>query len=105
MFSTTVRPFLYPLLQTGFQRAITVIILARMTVVLIPYPPASRKAGYIYTQRYAPNRRDAPHCRFKSASYTDPLTTVGVRPRTRAGLHGNRGGVTMPLEIALDPQA
>ena len=49
--------------------------------------------------------RDAPHCRFKSASYTDPLTTVGVRPRTRTGLHGNRVVITMPLESALSPQA
>lgn len=40
-----------------------------------------------------------------SASYMDPLTTMGVRPRTRTGLHGNRVGVSMPLEIALSPQA
>ena len=44
-------------MQTGFQRAITVIILARMSAVLIPYPPASRKAGYVCTQRYAPLAR------------------------------------------------
>ena len=45
--------------------------LARGPRLLFPHPPASRKAGYICTQRYAPNRRDAPHCRFKSASYTN----------------------------------
>ena len=32
-------------------------------------------------------------------------TAMGVRLCTRAGLHGNRVGVTMPLEIALSPQA
>ena len=32
-------------------------------------------------------------------------TATGVRSCTRAGLHGNRVGVTMPLEIALSPQA
>ena len=31
-------------------------------------------------------------------------TTMGVRLRTITGLHGNRVGVTMPLEIALNPQ-
>jgi hypothetical protein len=41
----------------------------------------------------------------QSASYTGRNTTMGVRPRTRAGLNGNRVGVTMPLEIALRPQA
>ena len=32
-------------------------------------------------------------------------TTMGVRLRTRTGLHGNRVGITMPLESALSPQA
>ena len=32
-------------------------------------------------------------------------TTLGVRPRTRTGLHGNRVVITMPLESALSPQA
>ena len=32
-------------------------------------------------------------------------TATGVRSCTRAGLHGNRVGVSMPLEIALSPQA
>ena len=32
-------------------------------------------------------------------------TTMGVRLCTRTGLHRNRVGVTMPLEIALSPQA
>ena len=32
-------------------------------------------------------------------------TTLGVRLCTRAGLHGNRVGITMPLESALSPQA
>ena len=32
-------------------------------------------------------------------------TTMGVRLCTRTGLHGNRVGLTMPLDIALSPQA
>ena len=32
-------------------------------------------------------------------------TTAGVRLCTRTGLHGNRVGITMPLESALSPQA
>ena len=32
-------------------------------------------------------------------------TTMGVRLCTRTGLHGNRVGITMPLESALSPQA
>ena len=32
-------------------------------------------------------------------------TAMGVRLCTRTGLHGNRVGLTMPLEIALSPQA
>ena len=75
------------------------------TAALIPHPPASRKAGYVCTQRYAPKGSMHRIAGLSSASYMDPLTTMGVRPRTRTGLHGNRVGVTMPLEIALSPQA
>ena len=73
--------------------------------MLIPHSPASRKAGYGCTQRYAPGGAMHRIAGSSSASYMDPLTTMGVRPRTRTGLHGNRVGVTMPLEIALSPQA
>ena len=73
--------------------------------VLIPHSPASRKAGYGCTQRYAPEGTMHRIAGSSSASYMDPLTTMGVRPRTRTGLHGNRVGLTMPLEIALSPQA
>lgn len=75
------------------------------SAVLIPHSPASRKAGYGCTQRYAPEGTMHRIAGSSSASYMDPLTTMGVRPRTRAGLHGNRVGVSMPLEIALSPQA
>ena len=73
--------------------------------MLIPHSPASRKAGYGCTQRYAPEGTMHRIAGSSSASYMDPLTTMGVRPRTRTGLHGNRVGVSMPLEIALSPQA
>ena len=56
-------------LQTGFQGAIAIRTPARVAAALIPHPPASRKAGYDCTQRYGAVWRDAPHCRFKSASY------------------------------------
>lgn len=75
------------------------------SAVLIPHSPASRKAGYGCTQRYAPKGAMHRIAGSSSASYMDPLTTMGVRPRTRTGLHGNRVGVSMPLEIALSPQA
>lgn len=75
------------------------------SAVLIPHSPASRKAGYGCTQRYAPEGVMHRIAGLSSASYMDPLTTMGVRPRTRTGLHGNRVGVSMPLEIALSPQA
>lgn len=73
--------------------------------VLIPHSPASRKAGYGCTQRYAPEGVMHRIAGLSSASYMDPLTTMGVRPRTRTGLHGNRVVITMPLESALSPQA
>ena len=50
--------------------------------------------------------RVAPHCRFINCFvHSSENTSQGVRLCTRAGLHGNRVGVTMPLEIALSPQA
>lgn len=75
------------------------------SAVLIPHSPASRKAGYGCTQRYAPEGTMHRIAGSSSASYMDPLTTMGVRPRTRTGLHGNRVVITMPLESALSPQA
>ena len=50
-------------------------------------------------------RRDAPHCRFTICFVHRPKYHAGVRLCTRTGLHGNRVGVSMPLEIALSPQA
>ena len=75
------------------------------SAVLIPHSPASRKAGYGCTQRYAPG--GAMHRIAGSNLLRTQIenTATGVRSCTRAGLHGNRVGVTMPLEIALSPQA
>ena len=75
------------------------------TAALIPHPPASRKAGYVCTQRYGPAGPMHRAAGSSAASYAARNTTLGVRPRTRTGLHGNRVGVSMPLEIALSPQA
>ena len=79
--------------------------LARGPRLLFPHPPASRKAGYVCTQRYGPAGPMHRAAGSSAASYAARNTTLGVRPRTRTGLHGNRVGVTMPLEIALSPQA
>ena len=54
----------------------------------------------------APQGTDAPHCRFIICFvHSSKNTTMGVRLCTRTGLHRNRVGLTMPLEIALSPQA
>ena len=67
---------------------------------------AHLKAGYVCTQRYGLINTDAPHCRFTICFvHSSKNTTTGVRLCTRTGLHRNRVGVTMPLEIALSPQA
>ena len=79
--------------------------LARGPRLLFPHPPASRKAGYVCTQRYGPAGPMHRAAGSSAASYAARNTTLGVRPRTRTGLHGNRVVITMPLEIALSPQA
>ena len=73
---------------------------------LFPHPPAPRKAGYICTQRYGPCRGRCTALQVHILLRTQAgNTTAGVRLCTRAGLHGNRVGITMPLESALSPQA
>ena len=72
---------------------------------LFLHSPAPRKAGYICTQRYGPAGPMHRAAGSSAASYAARNTTLGVRPRTRTGLHGNRVVITMPLESALSPQA
>ena len=73
---------------------------------LTSHPSYPRKAGYVCTQRYGLMNTDAPHCRFTICFvHSSKNTAMGVRLCTRTGLHRNRVGVTMPLEIALSPQA
>ena len=79
--------------------------LARAAGPLFPHSPASRKAGYVCTQRYGPAGPMHRAAGSSAASYAARNTTLGVRPRTRTGLHGNRVVITMPLESALSPQA
>ena len=67
-----------------------------------PYP---RKAGYICTQRYGPAGRCTALQVYHLLRTQLGNTTMGVRLCTRTGLHGNRVGITMPLESALSPQA
>ena len=67
--------------------------------------PTSRQATSAHSVT-APFGADAPHCRFIICFvHSSENTTQGVRLCTRTGLHRNRVGVTMPLEIALSPQA
>ena len=80
-------------------------ILAGMPAAWFLHPPAPRKAGYICTQRYGPAGPMHRAAGSSAASYAARNTTLGVRPRTRTGLHGNRVVITMPLESALSPQA
>ena len=80
-------------------------ILAGMPAAWFLHPPAPRKAGYICTQRYSPAGPMHRAAGSSAASYAARNTTLGVRPRTRTGLHGNRVVITMPLESALSPQA
>ena len=79
--------------------------LARAAGPLFPHSPASRKAGYVCTQRHGPAGPMHRTAGSSAASYAGRNTTLGVRPRTRTGLHGNRVVITMPLESALSPQA
>ena len=67
------------------------------------HPPHSRQATSAHSVT-APGRCTAlqVHNLFRTRLGN---TTTGVRPRTRTGLHGNRVGITMPLESALSPQA
>lgn len=76
-----------------------------LLAALIPYPPAPRKAGYICTQRYGPVGRCTALQVHNLLRTQAGNTTMGVRLRTRTGLHGNRVGSNMPLFIALSPQA
>lgn len=50
--------------------------LARGPRLLFPHPPASRKAGYVCTQRYGP-AADAPRCRFISCFVRGPEYHTG----------------------------
>ena len=73
---------------------------------LTSHPSYPRKAGYVCTQRYGTPRRRCTALQVSHLFRTQlGNTTQGVRLCTRTGLHGNRVGVTMPLEIALSPQA
>ena len=91
--------------RSGFKEQRAACCSGRRLSGLTSHPPHPRKAGYVCTQRYAPNRSDAPHCRFTICFVHRPKYHAGVRLCTRTGLHGNRGGLTMPLLIALSPQA
>ncbi len=61
----------------------------------------SRQATLHTARAYA---RCAPHCRFIPRFVSGSLTSMGVRPPTKSGLHTGRVGAPMPLEVALQMQ-
>lgn len=92
--------------KSGFREQGAARSSGRRQSSLTSHSPHPRKAGYVCTQRYAPERERCTALQVHNLLRTQAeSTTMGVRLRTRAGLHGNRVGVTMPLEIALSPQA
>lgn len=91
--------------RSGFKEQRAACCSGRRLSGLTPHPPHPRKAGYVCTQRYGPAGPMHRAAGSSAASYAARNTTLGVRPRTRTGLHGNRVVITMPLESALSPQA
>ena len=90
--------------RSGFKEQRAACCSGRRLSGLTSHPPHPRKAGYVCTQRYG-QQADAPHCRFTICFVHRPKYHAGVRLCIRTGLHGNRVGLTMPLLIALSPQA
>ena len=67
---------------------------------------ASPTQGRLHLHTASRPLADAPHCRFTICFVRgSEIPQTGVRPRTRTGLHRNRVGLTMPLDIALSLQA
>ena len=68
------------------------------------HPPHARQATSTHSVTAPTDRCTAlqVHNLFRTQAEN---TTVGVRLCTRTGLHENRVGLSMPLEIALSPQA
>ena len=91
--------------RSGFKEQGAAACSGRSLSGLTSHPPHPRKAGYVCTQRYGPAGPMHRAAGSSAASYAARNTTLGVRPRTRTGLHGNRVVITMPLESALSPQA
>ena len=91
-------------MQRGFQEAITAPPRPerRRVVPLSTRPTQGRLQLHTALRSPGPTHRIAGS---QSASYTGTDTILGVRLRTRAGLHGNRVGSAMPLAGALNPQA
>ena len=92
--------------RSGFKEQRAACCSGRRLSGLTPHPPHPRKAGYVCTQRYAPERERCTALQVHNLFRTQAEnTTVGVRLCTRTGLHENRVGLSMPLEIALSSQA
>ena len=92
--------------RSGFKEQRAACCSGRRLSGLTSHPPHPRKAGYVCTQRYAPERERCTALQVHNLFRTQAgNTAMGVRLCTRTGLHGNRVGLTMPLLIALSPQA
>ena len=100
----------YPLLQAGFQENRTPALAGAFGASALLFT-LSTQGRLLCTQRSRHKGRVAPHCRFLATKRWRHLLRTqvayrrGVRPCTRAGLHGSRVGSLMPLRGALRPQA
>ena len=69
----------------------------------VPYPQIPLKAGYsAHSTRHLAY---APHCRFNPVTYKDRTRCASNVQARKTGLHTNRVGFSMPLEVALSMQA
>ncbi|BAK99561.1 hypothetical protein OBV_23630 [Oscillibacter valericigenes Sjm18-20] len=91
-------------MQPGFQKAIAVLLWPEPKLPeSFIHPAHARQATSAHSVTGANARCTAlqvPNLFRTRAGYH-----MGLRPRTRTGLHENRVGLTMPLLIALSPQA
>ena len=104
MISTPVRPSFSLFLQTGFQGRSNGPSGQRAPPV-VPHPPASRKAGYICTQRYGPTDRCTALQVHQSVSYTARKYHTGSTSMHKNRSPRKQGRHHHAIESALSPQA
>ena len=103
MISTAVKPSLSLFCSHGFKE-ISLRPWPGISCISSPIRHTHARQATLHTA-FTVQDRLAPHCRFSICFVDRSVTAKGVRPSTTAGLHGCRVGFSMPLEIALQPQA